>query len=255
LPLNSALAGALNMTGRTITSVIFILFCSTLSGQDNLVPCQAALGLDSLELTVDARIVENLNLDLSLYPPLESGGWPMARMIVQPGWDEEPESAVTLYLPDNGDGFVEATVANKGIAGTNTETVRVPNQDKPTFTFVPTEQKRVVKTARYRAPISRGTAVEISDILAKNVRSAKFPDDNDMKLVLHGTQYSFVSWILGLGFICGQTSSPDDGTLAGDVVQLGNQLFEYAKADESHRAYILTDIKRSLSYLKSKSAS
>lgn len=240
---------------RNIALIFCILSSQILIAQEKLVPCQAALTLDSLDLTVDARLVENLNIDLPLYPPIESGGWPMVRIIIQPGWENEPESAISLYLPDKGDGFIEAVVANEGIAGANTEMVPVPNQEKPTFTYAPTTQKRLVKTVRHRAGITRELGLEISNVLAMNVRSAKFPDDSNIRMVLHGTEYSFVSWILGLGFICGETSSPDDGTLPADLVQLADQLFKYTEVDDSHQVAVITEIKKMITRIKSRSAS
>lgn len=113
----------------------------------------------------------------------------------------------------------------------------------------------MVKVDFHKNVLPKQVAGDISDMFAQQTRRSKYPAPKDIRWVLHGTSYTFISWLQGEGSFCGAAVSPDDGTSAAQLVSLTDVLFRYAKADSSKRPSVLEDLNKVLSELKSKRAS
>jgi hypothetical protein len=247
---STELAGAFDMKLRIGFVLLILFWCSIGLCQESLEPCESVQALNSFQRILAVRVLENLNLERS---PAESGRWPVARLIVEPTW--QPESAVTVYLPDRGTAIVEAVVASKNISNSNIEMIPVPNEEKPTFRSAPAKDKRKVGMTSFRRAISRELASEISAIFVQNIRSAKEPSEEDARIVLDGTGYRFLAWIHDQGFICGSVYPPDDGTLSAELVSLGETLFQYAKSEQPKSAAKAEQLRKQITNLKHKNSS
>ena len=186
-------------------------------------------------------------------PPAETGGVLIAREVIQPTW--HPETGVTVYMPEQGDAVVEAVEAEESISDANIQMIPVPQQEKPTFRYAPTQEKHVVQVKRFRKDIPRETATQVSRVFGKYISAAKFPSDDTLRLVMDGTAYTFMTWVQGLGTICATTASPEAGTLPAQLVSLGRALFEYAKSDPSHSSNSLDSIQKQVRKLMNDNAS
>lgn len=204
---------------------------SSAGATDSLVPCPAAVTESPLSLALWSRVLSGLQLDR---PPVDKGGHTVARIIVTPGWNDEGERAVSVYLPDSGPARVESVRAAEGIRGKNHRLRKLADEPVPTFVQELTPTVRVVPVSSHWRSIDRSIAGDLSSKIAALVRDASFAESDGV--VLHPTSYYFISWQEGVGEVCGFASSPEEGSVSWKLARLSELLGRFAEQGASQEA-------------------
>lgn len=185
-----------------------------------LQPCPSAAAADTLELGIWSALTEVLKLDA---PPVETGGWLIARFLTRPGWGEDPELAVSIYLPDEGAAIVAYARPEVGITRSAYHQYEVaPNTFEsrllPSLPEIPVQRTRRLLTR------SLAEAIQASLVQALAVPDAG-PSD---RVVLDGTTYYFLTRQHGLGLLCARVASPEPSSPSVALARLGDALSRYA---------------------------
>jgi hypothetical protein len=215
---------------RAYFAVLAILStaCPAVRSQDHLEPEDGILSMDEEEWEYTKRIRTILLKDAPFYH--------LARMVCLPSPD--PEWAVSIVLEDEG--------------------IATPD-DKPTF-FVEhaVVEKSLwgegilqnVKVKKSRASLDRKTAEAVQEVWRLMLRSVRYPDkDRDG---LDGETYRFSrgvplldagrpSALVG-GFENGQIWAPDDASMTGELVAIGESLRKYALSRPEERDKLRAEI-------------
>jgi hypothetical protein len=194
-----------------LSSLLFVLGQSV-AGSEPIAwePRRAALQLDAVALELESRLVQQLKMDRA---PASSGGWSVFRLVTEPdfsyGWPTSPpESVITVYLPDTGDGSVEFTRAHTSIRAANSGWVQIkahPLTQRPKVLSKPV----VVRTESSRRALPRDIAVALQHAAFTFIGRARVPMPEEIELWIHPTTFSLLAWEQGSGERCSSKDLPD----------------------------------------------
>jgi len=176
--------------------------CSS-SAELGLQPCEAASEMSALRLSLKPRLVSQLGMDR---PPIELGGWPVFRVLVEPDyWNghESPgeEWTVAVYLPEVGDAVVEMVRAERCIRGLNSRNDRVQD-DPPSYRPALTDEEVRVPVQSAREKLPRELAIGMQARVLDMMVMTTVIGDDQTTIRLHPTTYSLMAWKEGLGTRC-----------------------------------------------------
>lgn len=194
-----------------------------------LQPCETVASMGSIRLEQWARMVRELHLDR---PAAETGGHLVARFITLPAWKTDPEKAVSVYLPTDGDATVESAHATSNIEAATAHWKRVgPKTFQSRLRRMPLH----VNVEFHRRNLPRSLAEKIEQILLAGIDTTRMAHENDTWIVLDSPSHYFISWAEGDGNLCAQTEIDSPGTLGADLIAMGRALdrFTEQKADET----------------------
>jgi hypothetical protein len=208
------------MNARYATLVLATQFslCLTASAQDHLEPEKGILNQPEWQWKYAQRLREVLLKD--------AAGYHLARMVCLPAF--EPEWVVTVVREEAEDldaphsYYVEYVVAEKKL--------------------FPTKDSQGVTVKRSRAPLDRETAESLNKTWRRMLRTTQYP--NEPRLGTDGVSYHF-SRFLPLfdrgrsdplaGWEEGTIWTPDEESLCGELVAIGERLKAYARARPEDR--------------------
>lgn len=215
------------------SAALILLIVIAASASDDLHPCEPAIGLDSLDLSLRARLAEQLGFDR---PIAQLGGVPIVRIIVEPDYacgrtDYGAEWAVAIYLPETGPAIVEAAIAAGSIRGANSKMIRVAGS-KPTYRSVLRKRNKRISVGFPKTLIQREIAIAIQGYLFANISEASI-ESEDPTIRIHPTKYSFLVWMHGLGRKCAEFTLHDEELIDH---HLGQLILELRKLTEGERS-------------------
>jgi hypothetical protein len=214
------------MNARIIIAVLAILstHCSAVLAQNHLEPEEGILNSDEEDWNYAEKLHAILMKDAPFYH--------LARMVCIPS--NHPEWVVTLVRDDEAPGeqsayLVELAVVEKSL------------WNEKNF--------RAVKVKKSRARFDRKTAEAVQEVWRLMLRTVRYPDKD--RNGLDGESYHFSRAVplidrgrpfpLG-GFEQGQVWSPDDETLAGELVAIGELMRQYPVARPEARDKLRSEI-------------
>lgn len=210
---------------RVTQIAISVSLKDPIPGPTNLVPCATITASPGYWIEVKRRVLKNLNIleSGSIKPQKQLAG----RMVVLPdGW---PEWAVSVYLDDRDQASVVAVRAEENILYAN-----IAHQTTDGYTeLVATSEPVYQPVEEYEIDLDRSIAEKIQALF---LMATKRLVPEDARVVLHGTEYEFVTWEAGAGRHCGLVQSPEAGSKTRLLVRVGESLRNYAASEPESRA-------------------
>jgi hypothetical protein len=111
-----------------------------------------------------------------------------------------------------------------------------------------TGQDADVDVSTHNAELSNALARHLLDIWCNMLRDAKYRASATAGL--DGVAYHFLCHKTMLGYLCGQTWSPDPETTAGHFVSLAHSLHDFVLADTSNRAQIESQLESEMEWFR-----
>jgi hypothetical protein len=170
-------------------------------------------------------------------PPIELGGWPVFRVLVEPDyWNgrESPgeEWTVAVYLPDVGDAVVEMVRADRCIRGLNSRNEQIEDSP-PTYRSVLANEEVQVPVHSARAKLARDLALGIQTVVLDMMVQRTVMVDEKATIRLHPTTFSLMVWKEGLGDHCVEAVIFEQEFSDSTIGQVVSSLSSLAQATSS----------------------
>jgi hypothetical protein len=203
-----------------------LTFCLSASAQDHLEPEEGILNQPEWQWDYAKRLRDVLLKDAASYH--------LARMVCLPAF--EPEWVVTVVREDGED-----------FDAPHSYYVECVGAEKKLFRQRDAESLTVKKS---RAPLDRETAESLNKTWRRMLRRTRYPGNSG--LGADGVSYHFSRYVPLIdrgqndplaGWERGMIWSPDEESLCGELVAIGERLKEYAQAKPEDRDKIRSEIR------------
>lgn len=206
----------------------------TTSSWSQLEPCRGPGAMSPLDLQLRARLEANLGFE-------NPGGFRRgnqelaARIVVLPS--SRRESAVSVLIGAEEEAHIVAVRPTESVQAAHLrQHMELPGERRPFDEWNSWLEPGVeVEVLERTVPLDHDVAVRIRDRFEESILAARYPEIDERRYILDGVGYEFSIWVRGLGLICASAHSPDEGTPAELLVELGKALDELAFSDETER--------------------
>lgn len=216
-----------------------------------LAPCSSPAEMSPFQLELRKRLQINFGLE-NPYSFHADDSVLDVRVLVQPSF--QSERFVTVSTSAEGQSEVVSLKPAASIRDSNLEahTEQWGQLEVYTTRYSLIEPQELVDINRRRAALDPELAAQIRGLFKTEILGSRYPQSDEQRVILDGTVYEFSTFVLGLGLVCAETHSPDEGSVARQLVELTEALEELASAAEEDRQKSVSQIRSLLEHFDSR---